>query len=100
LCNVNRDDLLSPSVELVVPLRKQWTRACCELRARVQPFPESLVEFMERHRDEVTKCLSLELDQSSLGYLMFDMQTMKTSMLGQTSITQESPNQDLLLPAC
>jgi hypothetical protein len=64
------------------------------------PLTESLVEFMERHRDEITKRLSFEFDQSSLGYLMLDMQTMKPSMLSQAPITQESSNQDLLLPTC
>jgi len=37
---------------------------------------------MERHRDEITKRVPFELNQSSLGYLMLDMQTMKPSMLG------------------
>jgi hypothetical protein len=91
---------MSSSVELVVPLRKQRTRVCCELCTRVKPISESLVEFMERHRDEITKRVPFELDQSSLGYLMLDMQTMKSSMLGQASITQESSNQNLLLPTC
>lgn len=100
MCNIDRDDLVSPSVELVVPLREQRTCACCELRARVQTIPESLVELMKRHRDEITKCLPLEYDQSSLGYLMLDMQTMEPSMLGQTPITQESSNQNLLLSTC
>jgi len=55
---------------------------------------------MKRHRDEITKCVSFEFDQASLGYLMLDMETMKPSMLGQAPITQESPNQNLLLPTC
>ena len=100
MCNLDRDDLLSPSVEPVVPLREQRTRACCELRARIQPLPEPLVEFMELHRDEVTKRLSLEFDQTSLGYLVLDMQTMKPSVLCQAPISQESSNQYLLLPTC
>jgi hypothetical protein len=70
------------------------------LRTRIQPIPESLVEFMKWHGDKVTKCLSFEFDQTSLGYLMLDMQTMKPSMLGQASVTQESSNQNLLLPTC
>jgi len=73
---------------------------CCELRTRVQPIPESLVELMKRHRDEITKCFAFEFDQASLSYLMLDVQTMKSSMLGQTPIAQESPNQNLLLPTC
>jgi hypothetical protein len=63
-------------------------------------LPEPLVEFMEWHRDEITKRVSFELDQASLSYLMLDMETMKSSMLGQASITQESSNQNLLLPTC
>jgi hypothetical protein len=55
---------------------------------------------MERHRDEITKCLSFQFDQASLGQLMLDVQTMKSSMLGQAPITQESPYQYLLLPTC
>jgi len=100
LCNIDRDDLVSPSVEVVVPLREQRTRVCCKLRARIQPLPESLVELMKRHRDEVTKRVSFEFHQASLGDLMFDMQTMKSSVLCQAPITQESPNQYLLLPTC
>jgi hypothetical protein len=100
LCNFDRDNLASPSVELVVPPGEQWTRACCELSAPVQPCSEPLVEFVKRHRDKITKCLSFELDQPSLGYLMVDMQTMKSSVLRQTPINQESPNQYLLLPTC
>jgi hypothetical protein len=68
------------------------------LCARIQPFPETLVELMEWHRDKVTKCFSFEFDEASLGYLMLDVQTMKSSVLGQTPVTQESPNQNLLLP--
>jgi len=100
LCNFDRDDLLSPSVEPVVPLRKQRARACCELHGRILPFPEPLVEIVKRHRDEVTECLPFEFNQASLGCLMLDMQTMKPSMLGQAPVTQESPNQYLLLPTC
>jgi hypothetical protein len=70
------------------------------LRTRVQPISESLIELVERHRDEITKRFPLEFDQSSLGNLMLDMETMKSSMLGQTPVTQESSNQNLLLPTC
>ena len=70
------------------------------MQHRSEPFPESLVEFIKGHRDEFTKRLSFEFDQSSLSYLMLDMETMKSPMLGQASITQESSNQDLLLPTC
>jgi len=55
---------------------------------------------MKRHRDEITKRFLFEYDQSPLGYLVFDMQTMEPSMLGQTPITQESSNQNLLLSTC
>jgi len=100
LCNLDRGDFLSPSVELVVPLGEKRARARCELHTRIQPFPEPLVELMKRHRDEVTKRVPFEFDQASLSYLMFDVQTMKSSMLCQAPITQESPNQYLLLPTC
>ena len=64
---------MSSTVELVVPLREQRTRVCCELRTRVQPIPESLVELVKRHRDKITKRLSFEFDQASLSYLVLDM---------------------------
>jgi hypothetical protein len=64
---------MSSTVELVVPLREQRTRVRCELRTRVQPIPESLVELMKRHRDKITKCFSFEFDQASLSYLVLDM---------------------------
>ena len=100
MCNFDRNDLLSSSVELVVPFGEQWTRVCCELRTRVQPISESLIELVDGHRDEITKRIPLEFDQTSLGYLVLDMETMKSSMLGQAPITQKSSNQNLLLPTC
>jgi hypothetical protein len=70
------------------------------LHGRILPFSEPLIEFMERHGDEVTECFPFEFNQASLGCLVLDMQTMKPSVLGQASVTQESPNQYLLLPTC
>jgi hypothetical protein len=98
ISDVRGNDLSSIPIEPMVPLREHWIRACHKLHARVPAVPESLVELMKLHGDEVTECITLQLGQSSLGQLMLDEQPVKPTVLRQASVAQECAHQNLLLP--
>jgi hypothetical protein len=56
-----------------------------------------LVEFVERHRDISPEDLVFELDQRSMKSLVLYVEAMVPAMLGQTTVSQQGPNENCFL---
>ena len=52
---------------------------------------------MERHGDEVTECLSLQLCQGHLSQLVLDVKPVVVTVLRQAPVAQQCPYKDCLL---
>jgi hypothetical protein len=95
---VLRDDLPPALVEAGLPFRKSGTRPCSELHARIELVCELLVELMQSHRNKISKYLVLEFSQYPMGCFVFHMKTVKPSMFGKTTITEQSSSKNRSLP--
>ena len=93
-----RHDLSSPGIETVMPLGENGSCMRDELHTGIPFRPEYLIELMERHGDEVTEYLPLQLCQTLLRQLVLDEQPMKSAMLRQAAVTQQGADQNLFLP--
>lgn len=93
LSDLHRNDLLPALVEAEVPIAEPWMRSRRKLETWKAASKQHLIETVQRHRDELSKCRVLEIDQRLVSSFVLHVEPVISTVFRKASITKHRSNE-------